>query len=89
MLDGTRPAGEGRLFGALTPREREILGMLGRGWATKPIAGRTGVSEKTVSVHIAHIVEKLGVRSRVQAALLARQYADLEPEGLLEDREAP
>jgi DNA-binding NarL/FixJ family response regulator len=89
MLDRNRPAGEGRLFGALTPREREILGMLGRGWSTKPIAGRTGLAEKTVSVHIAHIVEKLGVRSRVQAALLARQYADLEPEGLLEDREVP
>jgi DNA-binding NarL/FixJ family response regulator len=84
-LGRTRVAGEGRLFGGLTPREHEILRLLGRGLSTKPIAQRTGLSEKTVSVHISHLVEKLGVRSRVQAALLARQYADLEP---LEEREA-
>jgi DNA-binding NarL/FixJ family response regulator len=83
------PGRDGRLFGSLSPREREILGMLGRGWSTKPIASRTGLSEKTVSVHISHVIEKLGVRGRIQAALLARQYADLEPEGLLEDKEAP
>jgi two-component system, NarL family, nitrate/nitrite response regulator NarL len=83
------PGRDDRLFGSLSPREREILGMLGRGWSTKPIASRTGLSEKTVSAHIAHVLEKLEVRSRLQAALLARQYADLEPEGLLEDTEAP
>lgn len=88
LLGRVRTAGDGRLFGALTPREREILGMLGRGWSTKPIASRTGLSEKTVSVHITHVIAKLGVRSRIQAALLARQYADLEPEGLLGDGEA-
>jgi DNA-binding NarL/FixJ family response regulator len=89
LLGRVGSTGDGRLFSALTPREREILGMLGRGWSTKPIASRTGLSEKTVSVHISHVIEKLGVRGRIQAALLARQYADLEPEGLLEDKEAP
>jgi DNA-binding NarL/FixJ family response regulator len=84
LLGRVSSTGDGRLFGALTPREREMLGMLGRGWSTKAIASRTGLSEKTVSVHIAHVIEKLGVRSRIQAALLARQYADLEPEGLPE-----
>jgi len=89
LLGRVRSAEEGRLFGALTPREREILGMLGRGWGTKAIASRTKLSEKTVSVHVSRVIEKLGVRSRIQAALLARQYADLDPEGLLEDGEAP
>ncbi len=89
LLGRVRPAGDGRLFGALTPRERGILGLLGQGLSTKPIASRTGLSEKTVSAHIARVIEKLGVRSRVQAALLARQYADLEPENPGEKKDTP
>ena len=88
LLGRVRSARDGHLFGALTPREREILRTLGRGWGTKPIASRTGLSEKTVSVHITHVIAKLGVHSRIQAALLARQYTDLEPEGLLDGGEA-
>ena len=89
LLGRVASAGNGRLFDSLTPREREILGMLGRGWSTKQIATRTKLSEKTVSVHVSRVIEKLGVRSRIQAALLARQYADLEPEGLPEEDESP
>ena len=85
LLGKVASAGDGRLFGTLTLREREVLGMLGRGWSTKQIAARTKLAEKTVSVHVSRVIEKLGVRSRIQAALLARQYADLEPEGLLEE----
>lgn len=85
LLARYQPAGEGRLFGTLTPREREILGMLGRGWSTKAIASRAKLSEKTVSVHVGRVIQKLGVKNRIQAALLARQYADLEPEARPED----
>jgi DNA-binding NarL/FixJ family response regulator len=72
--------GEDRLFGALTSREREILALLGHGLRSRQIALRTGLSERTVSVHVANLTQKLGVRSRVEAALLARQYADLAVE---------
>jgi DNA-binding NarL/FixJ family response regulator len=72
--------GEDRVFGRLTAREREILGLLGQGLRSGQIAARTGLSERTVSVHVGNLIQKLGVRSRVEAALLARQYADLGPE---------
>ena len=71
---------EDRVFGRLTAREREILGLLGQGLRSREIAVRTGLSERTVSVHVGNLIQKLGVHSRVEAALLARQYADLGPE---------
>lgn len=48
---------------ALTPREREILPFLVSGKLNKQIAGDLGVVEKTVKVHRAHVMHKLGVRS--------------------------
>lgn len=63
----------------LTSREREILVLLGRGRRNREIAEETGLSEKTVATHVASILGKLGLRSRVEAALLAsRRAADLE-----------
>jgi len=80
MLRRHDSRGEDRLFGRLTAREREILGLLGQGLRSRQIAVRTGLSERTVAVHVSNLIQKLGVRSRVEAALLARQYADLGPE---------
>jgi two-component system, NarL family, response regulator LiaR len=56
---------------ALTPREREVLTLLGRGMANKRIAQELGISEKTVKIHVSRVLHKLGVADRTQAALLA------------------
>jgi DNA-binding NarL/FixJ family response regulator len=55
----------------LTPREREVLGLIGRGMANKVIARELGLSEKTVKAHVSNILAKLGVTDRTQAALYA------------------
>jgi two-component system, NarL family, response regulator LiaR len=55
----------------LTPREREVLALIVRGMANKRIARELGVSEKTVKTHVGHVLAKLGVTDRTQAALLA------------------
>jgi NarL family two-component system response regulator LiaR len=57
----------------LTPREREVLELIGRGLSNKLIARELGVSEKTVKNHVTHVLEKLGVSDRTQAALYAER----------------
>ena len=56
----------------LTPREREVLDLIARGLSNKRIALELGVSEKTVKTHVGHVLAKLGVTDRTQAALRAR-----------------
>jgi two-component system, NarL family, response regulator LiaR len=55
----------------LTPREREVLILIGRGFANKRIALELGLAEKTVKTHVGHVLAKLGVSDRTQAAVLA------------------
>jgi DNA-binding NarL/FixJ family response regulator len=59
-------AGDGR-GGTLTPREREILSLLGEGLVNKEIAARLGVSEHTVKTHLAAIYDKLDAANRAEA----------------------
>ncbi len=70
---GEEPAGQ------LTPREREVLELIGRGLSNKRIALELGVSEKTVKTHVGHVLAKLGVTDRTQAALHAMRAGLLSP----------
>jgi len=56
---------------ALSPREREILVYLARGASNKEIARDLDVAESTVKIHVQHILRKLELTSRVQAAVWA------------------
>jgi DNA-binding NarL/FixJ family response regulator len=58
---------------SLTPREREILGLIGEGLTNRQIGQRLYLSEKTVKNHISRLLAKLGVERRIQAAVLATQ----------------
>ncbi len=69
---GTAPAG------GLSPREREVLALVGRGLANKQIARRLGISEKTVKAHLTSAVRAIGVTDRTQAALWAERHGLLE-----------
>lgn len=55
----------------LTDRERDVLVLLAQGSSNKDIAKRLTIGEQTVKTHIGHILSKLGVSSRTQAALYA------------------
>jgi DNA-binding NarL/FixJ family response regulator len=60
---------------ALTDRERDVLELVQTGHSNRQIAQKLYISEKTVSVHVSNILAKLGVRSRTEAAALARSAA--------------
>ena len=70
-----RPADE------LTPRELEVLCLIARGRSNKRIALELGVAEKTVKTHVSHVLAKLGLSDRTQAALYAVREGLVEPEG--------
>lgn len=58
---------------ALSPREREILRGVALGQGNKEIARTLGIAETTVKIHVQHVLRKLDVSSRVQAAVLATE----------------
>lgn len=69
----TRPGEPTAAFPDLTPRERDVLGLIAAGRRNHDIAGRLGMSEKTVRNHVSQVLLKLGVPDRTAAALKARE----------------
>jgi DNA-binding NarL/FixJ family response regulator len=59
---------------SLTEREREVLGLLGRGWGNAAIAAHLHLTEGTVRNHVSAVLGKLGLADRTQAALLALRH---------------
>ena len=73
LRSGGAGAASGALFSGLTSREREILELVAHGLDNLQIAARLGLSEKTVRNNITPILDKLGVESRAQAIVHARE----------------
>ncbi|NKB63813.1 MAG: response regulator [Gammaproteobacteria bacterium] len=63
--------GSGSIFSCLSPREMEILSHLTEGQSNKVIARHLGIADGTVKLHVKSILKKLGLHSRVEAAVLA------------------
>ena len=63
---------------SLSPREREILDLVVQGSTNREMATTLFITEKTVKVHLRHIYEKLGVRSRTEAAVRALEGVDAD-----------
>lgn len=63
---------------ALTPREREVLVLVGRGMLNKQVARELNISEKTVKAHLGRVFNRLGVSDRTQAAVWAQRNGLLD-----------
>jgi two-component system, NarL family, response regulator DevR len=64
----------------LTEREREVLALVARGYTNKQIAEALSVTEKTARNHVSHILEKLGLARRSEAAAYAVEHRLVPPQ---------
>lgn len=62
--------------GSLSPREQEVLGLLARGLTNCQIAEALTLSKRTVDHHVSHLLSKLDVKNRTQAAMVAARAAE-------------
>ncbi|MET8392233.1 response regulator transcription factor [Streptomyces anthocyanicus] len=67
------PTADPAMLRELTRREREVLSCLGEGLSNAAVAERLDMAEATVKTHVSRLLGKLGLRSRVQAAVLAQE----------------
>jgi DNA-binding NarL/FixJ family response regulator len=74
-LSQTAPPG----LDELTPREREVLDLLARGRSNTEICAQLVISEATAKTHVARILQKLGLRDRVQAVIYAYENGVVTP----------
>jgi DNA-binding NarL/FixJ family response regulator len=75
-----RRAGNGdNRLAQLTDQERTVLRLIGEGLTNRQIGGRMGLAEKTVKNYTSHLLAKLGLERRTQAAILATELRDRPP----------
>lgn len=68
------PAGRAGLLAELTPREEEVLKLIADGKSNKEIAGILFITEKTVKTHVSHLLDKLDLADRTQAAIFVHKH---------------
>jgi DNA-binding NarL/FixJ family response regulator len=73
---GSQPPAQ---LGDLTEREREVLALIGRGLTNDEIADRLFISGTTVRTHVTHVLQKLQLRDRIQAVILAYESGLVRP----------
>jgi two-component system, NarL family, nitrate/nitrite response regulator NarL len=87
VLEVTRRLIAGQRFSGsplarLSPRERQVLALLSRGWDNSRIGGHHCISQHTVRTHIQNVLEKLGMHSKLEAAAFAPRWSfKLDPDG--------
>ncbi|NJC70494.1 response regulator transcription factor [Planosporangium thailandense] len=69
-----RQAERSRLLESLTPRERQILGLMAEGMDNRDIARQLGVSYTTVRSHVRHLLSKLSAHSKLEAVVKAAEW---------------
>jgi DNA-binding NarL/FixJ family response regulator len=73
LLAGQRPSSHASALASLSDREKETLRLVARGKSNRQVARELKVQERTVKFHMSNIIRKLGVRNRVEAALIAQK----------------
>jgi DNA-binding NarL/FixJ family response regulator len=67
-----------KVFAQFTPRELDVLRLLANGYDTGTLAARLGIAPHTVEWHVRHLIEKLGVHSKLQAVIGAVRMGLIE-----------
>jgi DNA-binding NarL/FixJ family response regulator len=75
------PALPGSEVDVLTPREREVLALIGAGLSNTEIAAQLTLGEGTIKTHVGHIFAKLDLRDRAAAVVFAFDHGLVQPGG--------
>jgi len=89
LLDIDEGIGPATGIDKLTPREREVVNLIARGYTYRETASRMEISVKTLETHMHHIFDKLGVASRHELSTLAYDTGFVRPEGAVRHRGEP
>jgi len=74
MQQAPEPEGKSAVTPTLTNREQDVLQLVAKGLTNQTIADQLQIDERTVRIHVSHILQKLGLENRTQAALYALRH---------------